>query len=77
MLYLSNCLTGDKVIVAGFKSEMPQNIKKRLCQLGIFSGTEIIFVQKSILKKVILIEVNFYMLSIRFDIASMIEVKHA
>ncbi len=77
MQYLSNCLAGEKVQVVGFRKDLPQKIRKRLCQLSIFSGTEIIFVQKSILKKVILIEVNYYRLSLRYDIASMIEVKYA
>lgn len=77
MKYLSQCKIGETVVVVGFDNKIDKPIKKRLFQLGILEGTHITFVQKSVLNKVVLLEVNFYTLSLRSDIAKLIEVRSA
>lgn len=50
-------------------------IKRRLCDLGIYSGESITVLKTSILKKVILIAVKNYCLCLKSAIAETIEVE--
>ena len=50
-------------------------IKRRICDLGLYSGQVVKVLKKSILKKVILISVKNYTLCIQTKIADCIEVE--
>ena len=51
-------------------------IKRRLCDLGIYSGQTVNVLNKSVLKKTILISVKNYTLSVQKNIAKFIEVNN-
>ena len=51
------------------------NLKRRICDLGLYSGQTVTVLKKSILKKVILISVKNYTLCLQTKIADCIEVK--
>lgn len=53
----------------------PLKIRRRLCDLGLTSGQKVKLVRKSLLGKVLLIEVRGYTLSVRADIAEAVIVK--
>lgn len=50
-------------------------LKRRICDLGIFEGEQVVYLKTSVLKKVVLIELKNFVLCIKTDIAKQIEVK--
>ena len=58
-----------------FLNTEDKNIKRRLCDLGIYAGEKLTVLKTSILKKVMLIEVKNYCLCLKTQIANDIEVE--
>lgn len=58
--------------INGFARDVSTKIKRRLCELGLFVGQKVNILQKSALKKVLLIEVRGYVLSLRREQAEMV-----
>lgn len=73
---LSTCEINKSVKIVGFSNGLFENYKKRLFQLGFFSGNKLKVCKKSVFKKVLLVEINSYLLSLRNDIAQFVEVEY-
>ena len=61
--------------VVGFDDSIEKNILRRFCDFGITKGQKIKVNYKSLLKKVILIEIRGYTLSIKSSLASKVLVE--
>lgn len=49
-------------------------IRRRMCDLGVYSGQEVCVLRTSVLKKVVLMSIKNYALCIKKEIAESIEV---
>lgn len=75
MLSLSECKKGALCNIVGIAEGSSIKIKRRLCELGLFSGEKVKILQRSALGKVMLIEVRGYVLSLRVEQAKFLLVE--
>lgn len=54
--------------IIGFKTCCPENLKRRLCDFGLFTGERFRVLKTSVLKKVVLIEAGGFSLSLQRSI---------
>lgn len=77
--YLMQSLTSLKIntyaLVKGFSSCLSPRISRRLLELGFLQGEKVKILRKSLLGKAYLVELRFYTLTIRKDIARFILVE--
>ncbi len=73
MISLIYAETGNYIVEK--LEDFKPSFKRRIFELGIFSGVKLTLIQKSILKKVVLLSVNNYTLSLRADLAKFIFVR--
>ena len=69
-MLLSELKTGEEGKIEDFKSDCTNKIRRRLLDLGFTSGERVRLARKSILGKVILIEIRGYTLSLQRKIAN-------
>ena len=72
---LSEIKTGRYGKLVKIDEYLTPNIKRRMLELGLTNGQRVRVTRKSILNKVLLIEIRGYMLSIRKNIAGHIWVE--
>lgn len=73
MLNLCECKIGKKYVIHGIKQGCSIKIIRRLCDLGFVNGTSITVSRKSALKKVLLIEIRGFLLSLQSNVARWID----
>lgn len=61
--------------IAGYSKNLPPKIFRRLCDLGLTRGEKVSLEARSLLKKVLLISVRGYLLSLKTDIAKGVEIR--
>lgn len=74
MLNLCDAKTNKQYVIEGFEN-LPTNILRRLCDLGLTKGQSVMVSSRSLLKKALLIQVRGYLLSLKADIAKGVKVK--
>lgn len=75
MLSLVSCDFAKAYSIAQIKKDCPSSVRRRLFDLGFTKGQTVKKIQKSLLGKVILVEIRGYLLSIRSSIARSILVE--
>lgn len=73
-MLLSELKIGHEGKIIGFNPACPTKIKRRLLDLGFIEGTKIRLVRKSMLNKVVLLELRGYVLSLQKKIAEFVEI---
>lgn len=71
---LSNLKQNQKAVITQI-SIQDTKIKRRICDLGLYSGEYVTLLKTSILKKTILISIKNYTLCLQSKIADCIQVK--
>lgn len=71
---LSKAQKGKFYRIKGIKLSAPIKIKRRILELGFTRGQNVKMVRKSLLGKAYLVELRGYTLTIRKDIACLIEI---
>lgn len=69
-MILSELKLGQEGRIEAFSEKCPIKIKRRLLDLGFTTGTKVRLVRKSILNKVVLLELRGYVLSLQKKIAN-------
>lgn len=69
-MILSELKIGQEGRIETFSEKCPIKIKRRLLDLGFTTGTKVRLVRKSILNKVVLLELRGYVLSLQKKIAN-------
>ena len=72
---LIGCKKGKYVLIKTFQNDTPIKIKRRLLDLGFTPGQKVRILRKSILKKVFLVEIRKFVLSLRREIVQYILVE--
>ena len=62
-------------VLDGFSQTVPINLERRLLDFGFTKGQKVRVLQKSILSKVLLIEIRKFVLSLRKEIAQYVLVE--
>ena len=75
MLSLVSCDFAKSYKICQIEKDCPSSVRRRLFDLGFTKGQTVKKIQKSLLGKVILVEIRGYLLSIRSSIARSILVE--
>lgn len=75
MLNLKNAKFGREYEIECIDDNAPIKIRRRLLDLGFTSGQKVTCVRKSLLGKAYLVEIRFYTLSIRKQVAEAVLLK--
>lgn len=75
MLTLKTCKVGVYFEIQKIESKLPLKMVRRLCDLGFTPGQKVRLLRKSLLGKVLLVELRGYTLSIRGELAKAVLVQ--